>query len=115
MAISAGRKLAHRLFEPKPEARQEWDMIPSIVFSHPPIGTCGYTEEEAAAKFGPDNLKIYKTKFTNMVRVCARVPRVRSGPPANQPRVLVGHCSTTVRARPTPRPVSSNRPLSFQP
>jgi hypothetical protein len=68
VAISAGRKLAHRLFEPKPESRQEWDYIPSVVFSHPPIGACGFTEDEAVAKWGRENIKIYQSKFTNMVR-----------------------------------------------
>jgi glutathione reductase (NADPH) len=68
VAISAGRKLAHRLFEPKPESRQDWDIIPCVVFSHPPIGACGLTEEEAVDKHGADNIKVYRTKFTNMVR-----------------------------------------------
>jgi len=32
------------------------------VFSHPPIGTVGYTEEDATKKFGKDNIKIYTSK-----------------------------------------------------
>eukprot|EP00054_Salpingoeca_dolichothecata_P016939 m.100457 g.100457 ORF g.100457 m.100457 type:complete len:466 (+) comp22228_c0_seq1:5-1402(+) len=66
VAISTGRKLAHRLFEPKPESKQNWDFIPSVVFSHPPIGTCGFTEEQAVQKYGQDKIKVYKAKFTNM-------------------------------------------------
>ena len=45
VAIAAGRKLAHRLFEPHAGLKQDFDMIPTAVFSHPPIGTCGLTEE----------------------------------------------------------------------
>eukprot|EP00039_Didymoeca_costata_P026219 m.15325 g.15325 ORF g.15325 m.15325 type:complete len:459 (-) comp5353_c0_seq2:63-1439(-) len=66
VAIAAGRKLAHRLFEPRPQNKQNYDRVPSAVFSHPPIGTCGMTEAEARAKYGDENVKIYKSTFTNM-------------------------------------------------
>lgn len=66
VAISCGRKLAHRLFEPNPKSKQNWDFIPTVVFAHPPIGTCGYTEEEARNKYGSENIKIYSTTFNNM-------------------------------------------------
>merc|ERR1719273_498470 len=41
-------------------------MIPTVVFSHPPIGTVGMTEQEAGELYGHDNLKIYTSQFTNM-------------------------------------------------
>lgn len=44
MAIAAGRKLAHRLFEGKQDSRLDYENIPTVVFSHPPIGTVGLTE-----------------------------------------------------------------------
>lgn len=44
VAIAAGRKLAHRLFEGKQESRLDYHDIPTVVFSHPPIGTVGLTE-----------------------------------------------------------------------
>ncbi|EDQ85166.1 uncharacterized protein MONBRDRAFT_38979 [Monosiga brevicollis MX1] len=66
VAISCGRKLAHRLFEPNPKSKQNWDYIPTVIFSHPPIGTCGFTEDEAREKFGSDNIKVYKATFTAM-------------------------------------------------
>jgi glutathione reductase (NADPH) len=37
-----------------------------VVFSHPPIGTVGLTEEEAVRKYGVNSLIIYKAVFTNM-------------------------------------------------
>ncbi|KAL2077506.1 hypothetical protein ACEWY4_027010 [Coilia grayii] len=66
VAIAAGRKLAHRLFENKPESRVDYSNIPTVVFAHPPIGTVGLTEEEAIKSWGKDNLKIYQTSFTPM-------------------------------------------------
>lgn len=44
VAIAAGRKLAHRLFEGKQDSRLDYENIPTVVFSHPPIGTVGLTE-----------------------------------------------------------------------
>ncbi|HKJ87629.1 MAG TPA: FAD-dependent oxidoreductase, partial [Gammaproteobacteria bacterium] len=46
VAIAAGRRLADRLFGGEAEARMDYEDIPSVVFSHPPIGTVGLTEEE---------------------------------------------------------------------
>ena len=37
-----------------------------MVFSHPPIGTIGLTEEEAVKEHGQDKLKIYKSTFVNL-------------------------------------------------
>ena len=44
VAIAAGRKLAHRLFDKQPDSLLDYTNIPSVVFSHPPIGTIGLTE-----------------------------------------------------------------------
>jgi len=64
VAIAAGRKLAHRLFNNETDLKLDYENIPTVVFSHPPIGTCGITEQEARAKFGDDKIKIYKSTFT---------------------------------------------------
>lgn len=66
VAIAAGRKLAHRLFECKKDSKLDYDNIPTVVFSHPPIGTVGLTEDEAVHKYGKENVKIYSTSFTPM-------------------------------------------------
>lgn len=66
VAVKAGRQLAERLFNNKPEARMDYDMVPTVVFSHPPIGTIGLTEPEAVEKYGQDNIKIYATSFAAM-------------------------------------------------
>lgn len=66
VAIAAGRKLANRLFNNEANSKLDYQNIPTVVFSHPPIGTVGLTEEEAVQKYGKENIKIYSTKFTNL-------------------------------------------------
>jgi glutathione reductase (NADPH) len=65
VAIAAGRRLADRLFGGQPDARLDYDDIPSVVFSHPPIGFVGLSEPEARARFG-DTVKVYETRFTSL-------------------------------------------------
>jgi glutathione reductase (NADPH) len=62
IAIAEGHSLADRLFGSHP---RDWsfDPVPTAVFSVPPIGTCGLTEEAAAAR-GP--VDVYTAKFTPM-------------------------------------------------
>lgn len=50
VAIAAGRRLAHRLFENKPNSKLDYDNIATVVFSHPPIGTIGLTEGKLYVK-----------------------------------------------------------------
>ncbi|XP_074652489.1 glutathione reductase, mitochondrial-like [Tubulanus polymorphus] len=66
VAIAAGRRLARRLFGNELDLKLDYSNIPTVVFSHPPIGTVGLTEEEARNKFGDENIKIFTTKFTPM-------------------------------------------------
>lgn len=68
MAIAAGRRLADRLFGgPQFEnAKVSYDMVPTVVFSHPPIGTIGLSEAQAVEKYGEDNVKVYRSKFANL-------------------------------------------------
>jgi glutathione reductase (NADPH) len=66
VAIAAGRQLAARLFNGKPNAKFDYTNVPSVVFSHPPIGTVGLTEQQAADKFGAASLTIYRSVFTSM-------------------------------------------------
>ncbi|KAJ4024152.1 Glutathione reductase [Fusarium irregulare] len=68
VAIAAGRRLAHRLFG-GPEystLKLDYNNVPSVVFSHPEVGSIGLTEPEAIEKYGKDNIKVYKTSFTAM-------------------------------------------------
>ncbi|KAF5564101.1 glutathione reductase [Fusarium phyllophilum] len=68
VAIAAGRRLAHRLFGGPEFANLKLDYsnVPSVVFSHPEVGSIGLTEPQAIEKYGKDNIKVYKTSFTAM-------------------------------------------------
>lgn len=66
VAVAAGRRLAERLFNHKPEERLDYKNVPTVVFSHPPIGTVGLTEPDARAKFGDEEVKVYQSSFTAM-------------------------------------------------
>jgi glutathione reductase (NADPH) len=67
-AIAAGRRLADRLFGPPSynDAKVSYENVPTVVFSHPPIGTIGLTEREAIAKYGSENVTIYLSRFANL-------------------------------------------------
>jgi glutathione reductase (NADPH) len=65
VAIAAGRRLSDRLFGNKADRRLEYSMIPTVVFTHPPIGTVGASEAEARAHYG-DAVKVYVADFTPM-------------------------------------------------
>lgn len=66
VAIAAGRRLAHRLFNNEHDLKLDYNNIATVVFSHPPTGTIGLTEEEARTKYGDDKIKIYSSTFTPM-------------------------------------------------
>ena len=83
VAIAAGRRLAHRLFDNKTDLKLDYENIPrylavwapgeiknvscdSVVFSHPPVGTVGLTEPEAVSKYGEGEVTVYETKFGPM-------------------------------------------------
>jgi len=66
VAVKAGRQLSERLFNNKPEAKMDYSLIPTVVFSHPPIGTIGLTEQQAIEQYGEKNVKVYQSGFTSM-------------------------------------------------
>ncbi|WP_350432148.1 glutathione-disulfide reductase [Shewanella sp. H8] len=66
VAVKAGRLLSERLFGNMPDAKMDYSLIPTVVFSHPPIGTMGLTEPEATEKHGKENIKVYTSTFTSM-------------------------------------------------
>ena len=65
VAIAAARRLGDRLFNHQPNRKLEYENIPTVMFSHPPIGTVGLTEEQARKEHG-DAVKVYQTRFTAM-------------------------------------------------
>jgi glutathione reductase (NADPH) len=65
VAIAAGRRLADRLYGGMSGRHLDFQLIPTVIFSHPPIGTVGLTEDEARAEYG-DDIKVYSSGFISM-------------------------------------------------
>jgi glutathione reductase (NADPH) len=62
VAIAAGRRLADRLFGGQPDRHLDYRLIPTVIFSHPPIGTVGMSEAEARAAWG-DAVEVFRHDF----------------------------------------------------
>ncbi|MBE9540572.1 MAG: glutathione-disulfide reductase, partial [Proteobacteria bacterium] len=63
VALAEGMAFARREFN-KMDPEVEYDFIPTAVFSQPNIGTVGFTEDEAHAKFG--HIRLFKSTFKPM-------------------------------------------------
>jgi len=67
VAIAAGRRLARRLFNNEKDLKVDYNNIPSVIFSHPPIGSIGMSEQQAIGHFGENKVKVYTSRFTPML------------------------------------------------
>ncbi len=65
VAIAAGRRLADRLYGGMQDRHLDYRLIPTVIFSHPPMGTVGMTERAAREQYG-DAVKVYESAFTGM-------------------------------------------------
>lgn len=70
VAIAAARRLMDRLFGGQAEARLDYAMIPTVVFSHPPVGSVGLGEEAARERYG-DAVRCYRARFRPMLGALA--------------------------------------------
>ncbi len=66
VAIAAGRRLADRVFGGMKDRKLDYEDIPTVLFTHPPIGTIGLSEHEAVKTCGAGEVKVYETSFTPM-------------------------------------------------
>lgn len=66
VAIAAGRRLADRLFGGMTDRHLDYTMIPTVIFSHPPIGTVGLSEREAIDRYGEAQVRTYTASFVPM-------------------------------------------------
>ena len=74
VAIAAARRLMDRLFGGQVDARLDYDNIPTVVFSHPPLGKVGLTEAEARDRHG-DDVRTYQAGFRPMLHALADSPQ----------------------------------------
>ncbi|MEZ5537324.1 MAG: glutathione-disulfide reductase [Thiolinea sp.] len=66
VAIAAGRRLADRLYGGMKDRKLDYNLIPTVMFTHPPIGTIGLNEADAREQYGDDAVKVYSTSFNPM-------------------------------------------------
>ena len=77
VAIATGRRLGDRLFGGQKDRRMDFENVPTVVFSHPPIGTVGLTEPQAREQYG-DAVICFSTTFVAMdYALSDRKPRTR--------------------------------------
>jgi glutathione reductase (NADPH) len=65
VAIAEARRLMDRVFGGEPEARLDYRCIPSVLFSHPPLGAVGLDESAARAEFGA-SVEVFRGAFRPM-------------------------------------------------
>lgn len=65
-AIAAARCLADRLFRSQVGKHISYENVPTVVFSHPPIGTVGLTETQAIEKYGKKNIHVYNKYYIDL-------------------------------------------------
>lgn len=65
-AIAAARCLADRLFRGQTKKHISYENVPTVVFSHPPIGTVGLTETQAMEKYGKKNIQVYNKYYIDL-------------------------------------------------
>ena len=73
VAIAAARRLMDRLFGDA-DRRLDRDTIPTVVFSHPPIGMVGLGEAAARERHG-DEVQVLRSGFRPMVHALADSPQ----------------------------------------
>ncbi len=66
VAIAAGRRLSERLFNQQVDAHLDYDLVPTVVFTHPPMATIGLSAKAAKDKYGSNQVKVYQSEFTPM-------------------------------------------------
>lgn len=74
VAIAAARRLMERLFGGRPQAYLDYDNVPTVVFSHPPLASVGLSEEAARQRHG-DAVRIYRSRFRPMLQALAERPQ----------------------------------------
>lgn len=64
LAVAQGRRLADALFGPGAGPAIDTDLVPSVVFSHPPVGKVGLDEASARERF--EQVQVYRSNFRSL-------------------------------------------------
>jgi thioredoxin/glutathione reductase (selenoprotein) len=70
VAIQAGRLLAKRLYGGS-TVKMDYNLVPTTVFTPVEYGACGFSEEEAHDRYGPDNIDVYISEFNSLEMAAA--------------------------------------------
>lgn len=73
VAIAAARRLMDRVFGGRADSKLDYRDVPFVVFSHPPLGGIGLTEEQAREEHG-DAVRVYRSSFRPMLQALADTP-----------------------------------------
>lgn len=66
VAIKSGRQIAEYLFNHAETSAIDAENVPTVIFTHPAIGTVGMSQEAAVKKYGQDAIKVYQSRFNSM-------------------------------------------------
>jgi len=72
VAIAAGRRLSDRLFGGEGGRHLDYENIPTVIFGRPPIGTVGLSEPAARARFGAENVTVFRSAFVPLYHALTR-------------------------------------------
>ncbi|MCC7259071.1 MAG: glutathione-disulfide reductase [Gammaproteobacteria bacterium] len=77
VAIAAGRRLADRVFGHMAGRHLDYANIATVVFTHPPLGTCGLAESQARQVHG-EAVRVYRSEFVPLYHaVTTAKPKAR--------------------------------------
>ncbi|GAB1595355.1 glutathione-disulfide reductase [Lysobacter claricitrinus] len=74
VAIAAARRLMDRVFTARTRTPLALDDVPTVVFSHPPIGRVGLSESAARDTYG-DDVHVLRAGFRPMLHALAESPQ----------------------------------------
>ena len=76
VAIAAARRAMDRVFGGRPDAKLDYDDIPTVVFAHPPLAAVGLTEAQARERHGDGEVHVHRSAFRPMLQALADRPQL---------------------------------------
>lgn len=73
VAVAAGRALAERLFGDRKDRHIDLGLVPTVVFSEPPLAAVGLTEEQARARC--EEVRVFESTFLPLYHTLSGVPQ----------------------------------------